>query len=63
MIVCLCYGVPDSAIRATIASGAATVADIRRACGAGGDCGSCCQMLRAMVNEVRGACASLGDGH
>jgi bacterioferritin-associated ferredoxin len=53
MIVCLCVGVPESAIRATIAEGASTVAEIRRACGAGGDCGACCRMLAALVDQAR----------
>ena len=53
MIVCLCRGVPESAIRATIAQGASTVAEIRRACGAGGDCGACCRKLADLVGQTR----------
>jgi bacterioferritin-associated ferredoxin len=53
MIVCLCRGVPESAIRAVIARGATTVSDIRRACGAGGDCGACCPLLAELVGQDR----------
>jgi bacterioferritin-associated ferredoxin len=52
MIACLCRGVSDSAVRAAIARGARTVSDIRRACGAGDDCGSCCVTLAAMVRQA-----------
>ncbi len=53
MIICLCRGLPESAIRATIAQGASTVAEIRRACGAGGDCGACCSKLADLVGQAR----------
>jgi len=52
MIACLCHGVSDTAIRALIARGARTVSEIRQACGAGGDCGSCRSMLAALVAEA-----------
>ena len=52
MIACLCRGVSDSEVRSAIAEGARTVADIRRACGAGADCGSCCVTLAAMVRQA-----------
>jgi bacterioferritin-associated ferredoxin len=52
VIACLCLGVPDSAVRALIARGARTVSEIRQACGAGGDCGSCCSMLAALVAQA-----------
>jgi len=53
MIACLCRGVSDSEVRSAIARGARTVSDIRRACGAGDDCGSCCVTLAAMVRQAR----------
>jgi len=55
MIVCLCRGVVESAVRETIASGATTVAEVRRACGAGSECGACCPMLANLVNQARRA--------
>jgi bacterioferritin-associated ferredoxin len=39
--VCICYAVPDSAIRACIARGARTVEEVGDACDAGTGCGSC----------------------
>lgn len=53
MIACLCRGVSDTAVRAIIAQGARTVSEIRRACGAGGDCGSCCSMLASLVAQAK----------
>ena len=41
MYVCICYAVPDSAIRACIARGARTVDEVGDACNAGTGCGSC----------------------
>ena len=60
MIACLCRGVSDTAVRAAIARGARTVSAIRRACGAGDDCGSCCVTLAAMVRQT--ARPSFRDG-
>ncbi len=51
MIVCLCEAVSDRKVRDVIAGGCRTVPDIRRACGAGGSCGSCCAMLRDMLER------------
>lgn len=41
MIVCLCHGVRDRDLDAAIATGAATVEEVGRACGAGTGCGAC----------------------
>lgn len=41
MIVCLCHGVRDRDLDAAIASGAGTVEEVGRACGAGTGCGAC----------------------
>ena len=51
MIACLCRGISDKAVRAVIAGGARSVSEIRRACGAGGDCGACRSMLAALVSQ------------
>jgi len=53
MIACLCRGVSDHTIRALIARGARSVSAIHEACGAGGDCGACCAMLAALVDQAR----------
>lgn len=41
MIVCLCHGVRDRDLDAAIATGAGTVEEVGRACGAGTGCGAC----------------------
>jgi len=51
MIVCLCRGVSDQKLRALIAAGARTRAELRKACGAGTDCGKCRAMLAELVEE------------
>jgi bacterioferritin-associated ferredoxin len=58
MIVCLCRGVRERTVRATLAEGASTVAEIRRACGAGTECGACCPMLAELVVQARGCARS-----
>jgi bacterioferritin-associated ferredoxin len=49
MILCLCRGVPDRAVRAAIRQGAATLDDIAAACAAGADCGGCHVSLLDML--------------
>jgi len=41
MILCICQSVTDREIDAAILEGAHSLADVSRACGAGGDCGCC----------------------
>jgi bacterioferritin-associated ferredoxin len=41
MIVCHCQVVSDKTIRAEIETGACTVGDVGRRCGAGTGCGGC----------------------
>jgi len=41
MILCICQSVTDREIDAAIRNGAHSLADVSRACGAGGDCGCC----------------------
>ena len=55
MIVCLCRGVSDRTVHALIAAGAETRDEVRRACGAGTDCGKCCAMLAQLLEDSRGA--------
>jgi len=53
MILCLCRGVSDHTVDHVIASGADTVDAVERACGAGGDCGACGELLEALVERAR----------
>lgn len=59
MIVCLCRGISEAAVRGIMDSGAATVEEVGLACGAGGDCRACCPMLEEMLAEV-GVLATAG---
>jgi bacterioferritin-associated ferredoxin len=53
MILCLCRGVSDRAVLAAIADGASSVEQVERACGAGGDCGACGDLLEALLERAR----------
>jgi bacterioferritin-associated ferredoxin len=58
MIVCLCHGVRDRDLDAAISSGAATVEEVGRACGAGTGCGTCIPDVEdrlARMNACHGA--------
>ena len=53
MILCLCRGVSDHTVEHVISAGADPVDAIERACGAGGDCGACGQLLECLVERAR----------
>jgi assimilatory nitrate reductase electron transfer subunit len=50
--VCHCKVISDQTVRAAIASGALTVADITSRCKAGGGCGGCHGLLQAMIDAA-----------
>jgi bacterioferritin-associated ferredoxin len=52
MIVCLCRGLSEDAIRTTIQDGADTPRKVVIACGAGADCGACRSFVRALLDET-----------
>ena len=54
MIVCLCRGLGEHAIRTTIARGGDTLERLADICGAGADCGGCASTLDALLDEARG---------
>jgi bacterioferritin-associated ferredoxin len=54
MIVCLCRGLAERTILATIARGGDTLDRLTAACGAGADCGGCEDMLSALLEHARG---------
>lgn len=41
MIVCVCHSVSERALDRLVSTGCRTVAEVRRTCGAGGDCAAC----------------------
>jgi bacterioferritin-associated ferredoxin len=51
MYVCVCNAVTDKEVAQAIEGGAKTRAEVTRACGAGGDCGSCHGMIDEMLTE------------
>lgn len=57
MYVCICHAVTEHQVRDAIQAGAETVADVTRACRAGGDCGSCRQQVEEMIEDHADACA------
>lgn len=62
MIVCLCHGVRDRDLDAAIASGAATVEEVGRACGAGTGCGACVPDVEDRLARLAcGDCTPLTD--
>lgn len=54
MIVCLCEGLSEKALRSRIRDGAHSVAALARRTGAGRSCGSCACDLKRLVSEERG---------
>ena len=57
MILCLCRGVPETAVGAVIADGASSLDDITSACDAGADCGACHEYMLGML-AGRGSCSA-----
>ena len=53
MYVCVCNAVTEREVGEAIGSGARTRAEVTRACGAGGDCGSCHAMIRGHARGQR----------
>jgi bacterioferritin-associated ferredoxin len=51
MLVCHCQRITDQAIRRCVRDGAASVAEVERACGAGGGCGGCRPLVRDIVQR------------
>jgi bacterioferritin-associated ferredoxin len=51
MYVCVCKAVTHTKVEEAIDGGACTVAEVTRACGAGGDCGACRGMIEDMIDE------------
>jgi len=51
MYVCICRAVTDRDVGKAIDGGAHTVADVTRACRAGGDCGACHAHIEDMIAD------------
>jgi bacterioferritin-associated ferredoxin len=53
MFVCVCFAVTDKEIEAAIDAGADTRELVTKACEAGGDCGSCHEMIEQIIETKR----------
>ncbi len=58
MVICYCAGVREGEIRHAIRSGACSLRDVARACGAGTGCGTCCVAVAEILAEERAAAVS-----
>lgn len=55
MVVCLCQGVSEKTVRASIDEGARTRQQVTDACGAGDGCGTCHRTIKTIIVECRRA--------
>jgi bacterioferritin-associated ferredoxin len=53
MYVCICNAVTDKMIRAAVAEGASSLADLNRMTGCAGGCGSCADLAREVLQGAR----------
>ena len=53
MIVCICHGVCERRLEALAEAGADCLEKMERACGAGGDCGSCREEIEQIISRKR----------
>jgi bacterioferritin-associated ferredoxin len=51
MIVCVCKGLSQREIRLCVLRGASTVEEVKEACGAATDCGTCHQAVEQIVTD------------
>jgi bacterioferritin-associated ferredoxin len=56
MIVCICRRVSENTVRACIADGAQSVAEVGRACRAGTGCGGCHEYIQELIAEQQPDC-------
>jgi len=58
MYVCVCNAVTKQACEKAIDEGAVTREEVTKACGAGGDCGSCHRYIEKMIERRDGVIAA-----
>jgi bacterioferritin-associated ferredoxin len=58
MYVCVCKAVTKKSVECAIEDGAATREEVTKACGAGGDCGSCHRYIEKMIERRDGLVAA-----
>ena len=52
MYVCACKAVTDRTVRSAVITGARSVDDVTRRCGAGGECGGCLPLLEELLSTL-----------
>ena len=52
MYACICHGVTEADVVATVRSGARTEESVGERCGAGTGCGSCLDRICALISAV-----------
>lgn len=52
MYVCGCRAVTDRQVRAAVQAGASTVTQVAEHCGAAGRCGSCADLVHAIIQAT-----------
>jgi len=50
MILCVCNAVTDREVDDVIRRGASSVDAVTQMCGAGGDCGACCEAIEGRIS-------------
>jgi bacterioferritin-associated ferredoxin len=64
MYVCVCKAVTHAEVDGAIDAGALSVAEVTRACRAGGDCGSCHALIDQMIEgHCERACRPSAQPH
>ena len=58
MLICHCRAVTDRTVRAAVRSGAQTVSEVARSCGAGGTCGGCHEAVKELIHSESASHAS-----
>ena len=59
MLVCQCNGVSDRTIRRVVRSGASSVRQVARTCGAGSSCGDCALAIRKIIRAEAASTVAL----
>ena len=52
MLICHCAAVNDTCVRAAIAAGSVSIAEVTATCGAGGGCGGCHQLIQGLLDQA-----------
>jgi bacterioferritin-associated ferredoxin len=54
MVVCICHGINEKALRAAVESGATTMSDLQAQTGVATCCGKCADCANCVLNDALG---------